>query len=139
MGTHSPTLSMEVWNLLWCHQRGGITLKVRHIPGRFNILADCLSRTLKPVPTKWCLNQTIANLVFSMMGYPNIDLFVTRLNNRLPVYVSRIPESKALAIDALSVSWDHMHRYTFHRFHVIPAIRNKIHLFQCWIVLVAPL
>ena len=31
-GTHSPTLCMEVWNLLlWCHQRG-ITLKIRHIP-----------------------------------------------------------------------------------------------------------
>ena len=98
----------------------GITLKVRHIPGIFNILADRLSRMLKPVPTKWCLNQTIASLVFSMMGYPNIDLFATRLNNRLPVYVSPIPDSKTLAIDALTISWDHIHGYAFPPFHVIP-------------------
>ena len=95
---------------------------------------------LKPVPTEWCLNQTIANLVFSLTGYPNIDLFVTGLNNsRLPIYVSPIPDSKALAIDALSVSWDHIHGYAFLPFHAIPAILNKICLFQCRIVLVAPL
>ena len=130
---------MEVWNLLlWCYQRG-ISLKVRYIPGRFNILADRLSRMLKPVPTEWCLNQTIANLVFSMSGYPSIDLFETSLNNRLPAYVSPIPDSKALAMDTLSVSWDYIHGYAFPPFHVIPAILNKIHLFQCRIVLVAPL
>ena len=39
----------------------GITLKVRHIPGRFNILADRLSRMFQPVPTEWCISQTIAN------------------------------------------------------------------------------
>ena len=129
---------MEVWNLLlWCHQRG-ITLKVRHIPGRFNILADYLSRMLKPVLTEWWLSQTIANLVFSMTGYPSIDLFATRLNNRLPMYVSPIPDSKALAIDTLSISWDHIHGYAFPLFHVIPAILNKICLFQCRIVLEAP-
>ena len=66
--------------------KGGITLKVRHIPGRFNILADSLSRMLKLVPIEWCFSQTKANLVFSMMGYPSIDLFETRLNNRLHVW-----------------------------------------------------
>ena len=127
--TLSPALYMEVWNLLlWCHQRG-ITLKVRHIPGRFNILADRLPRMLKPVPTEWCLNQTIAYLVFSVTGCPSIDLFATRLNNRLPMYVSPIPDSKALAIDALSISWDHIHGYAFPPFHAIPAILNKICMF----------
>ena len=48
-GTHSPTLCMEVWEtLLWCH-KNGISLGVRHIPGRTNILADRLSRSGKPV------------------------------------------------------------------------------------------
>ena len=44
-----------------------------------------------------------------------------------------------MAIDALSVSWDHIHGYAFPIFHVIPAILNKIYLFQCRIVLAAPL
>ena len=44
-GTHSPTLCMEVWEtLLWCHEIG-ISLRVRHIPGRTNIWqTDCHGR-----------------------------------------------------------------------------------------------
>ena len=82
---------------------------VRHIPGRFNILADRLSRMLKSIQTEWSLSQRIANQVFLMMGYPNIDLFATGLNNRLPIYVSPIPDNRALAIDALSMNWDRIH------------------------------
>ena len=67
-----------------------------------------------------CLSQTIANLVFSVTGYHNIDLFATRLNNRLSMYVSPIRDSKALAIDTLSISWDYIHGYAFPPFHVIP-------------------
>ena len=74
-----------------------------------------------------------------MTGYPNIDLFATSLNNRLPTYVSPIPDNRALAMDALSMNWDRIHGYAFPPFHIIPAILNKIHQFQCRIVLVAPL
>ena len=56
-----------------------------------------------------------------------------------PMYVLPITDRKALAIDSLSISWDHIHGYAFPLFHIIPAILNKIHLFQCRIVLVAPL
>ena len=48
-----------------------------------------------------------------MSGHPNIDLFATRLNNRLPLFVSPIPDSKALAIDAMSMNWDGIHAYAF--------------------------
>ena len=98
-GTHSPSLCMEVWEtLLWCFEKG-ISIRVRHIPGKTNILADCLSRMSKPISTEWSLNQEICNAIFSMTGYPNIDLFATRLNNQLPLYVSPIPDSQALSVD----------------------------------------
>ena len=43
-GTHSPSLCMLVWELLyWCHHRN-IHIQVRHIPGKLNVLADSLSR-----------------------------------------------------------------------------------------------
>ena len=138
-GTHSPTLCMEVWEtLLWCH-KNGISLRVRHIPGRNNILADQLSRSGKPISTEWSLNQSICSSIFLMTGKPNIDLFATRLNNRLPLYVSTIPDSKALAIDAMSMNWDGIHAYAFPPFHIIPAIPTKIRMHGCKIVLVAPL
>ena len=138
-GTHSPTLCVEVWEtLLWC-QETGISLRVRHIPGRTNILADRLSRSDKPISTEWSLNQSICNSIFLMSGHPNIDLFATRLNNRLPLFVSPIPDSKALAIDAMSMNWDGIHAYAFPPFHIIPAILTKIRMHRCKIVLIAPL
>ena len=57
--THSPNLCLEVWNLLnWCLQNR-IRLKIRRIPGKFNILADRLSRTNKPISIEWSLNQKL--------------------------------------------------------------------------------
>ena len=104
--THSPSLCMEVWETLrWC-DNGNINILVRHVPSKSNVLADWLSRLSMPISTEWCLDQTVCNLILSVTGYPNIDLFVTRLNNRLPVYVSPIPDDRALAIDALSMNCD---------------------------------
>ena len=138
-GTHSPSLCMEVWDtLLWCNQEG-IDLLVRHLPGKSNILADRLSRLSKPIATEWTLDQTICNSILSMTGFPNVDLFATRLNKRLPLYVSPIPDANALAIDAMSVNWDGMHAYAFPPFALIPVIINKIRQHHCKIVLVAPL
>ena len=137
-GTHSPSLCMEVWEtLLWCHSHR-ITLRVRHIPGKTNILADRLSRMSKAISTEWSLKQSICNALFRVTGYPNIDLFATRLNNRLPLYVSPIPDSRALSVDALSMNWDRIHAYAFPPFHIIPKVLSKVRSHQCRIVLIAP-
>ena len=41
---HSPNLCVEVWEILyWCLEHN-IVLRICHIPGKFNILADHLSR-----------------------------------------------------------------------------------------------
>ena len=81
----------------------------------------------------------IANKIFQTMDFPSIDLFATRLNHRLPLYVSPIPDQKALSIDALTMDWNHIHAYAFPPSHLIPAVINKIRLSQCKIVLIAPL
>ena len=50
-GTHSPNFCVEVWKILnWCLEHD-IVIRVRHIPGKFNILADRLSRLDKPIKT----------------------------------------------------------------------------------------
>ena len=138
-GTHSPDLCLEVWNIInWCLQSKIELVIIRHIPGKFNILADRLSRITKPISTEWSLDQSVANAIFQMTDFSNIDLFATRLNNRLPVYVSPIPDQKALAIDSLSMNWDRIHAYAFPPFHLIPTVLNKIRLSDCRIVLIAP-
>ena len=138
-GTHSTELSEEVWNVLNLCLAHNIHLLAKHIPGRLNILADRMSRIDKPISTEWSLNREIANKIFQIMGFPSIDLFATRLNHRLPIYVSPIPDQKVLSIDALSMDWNRMHTYAFPPFHLIPAVINKIRLSQCKIVLIAPL
>ena len=138
-GTHSTELSEEVRNVLNLCLAHNIQLLAKHIPGRFNALADRMSRVGKPISTEWSLNQEIANKIFQIMDFPSIDLFATHLNHRLPFYVSPIPDQKALSIDALTMDWNHIHAYAFPPFHLIPAVINKVRLSQCKIVLIAPL
>ena len=111
-GTHSPNLCVEVWEILNFCQEHDI-VRVRHIPGKFNILADRLSRLHRPIRTAWALDQSVANSVFQMLKFPNVDLFATRFNHKLPLYVSPVSDSHALAVDALSMNWDYLHAYAF--------------------------
>ena len=138
-GTHSTVLSEEVWNILNLCLAHNIQLLAKHIPGRFNTLADQMSRMDKPIPTEWSLNQEIANKIFQIMDFPSIDLFATHLNHRLPLYVSPIPDQKALSIDAISMDWNRIHAYAFPPFHLIQTVINKIRISQCKKVLIAPL
>ena len=76
-GTHSPNLCVEEWKILhWCLEHD-IIIRIHHIPGKFNILADCLSRLDRPLKTEWTLEQSVANYIFQMLNYPNVDLFAT--------------------------------------------------------------
>ena len=112
-GTHSPNLCMEVWEILhWCLEHD-IVIRVFHIPGKFIILADRLSRLDRPLKTELALDQSVANSVFQMLNYPNVDLFATRFNHKLPLYVSPVPDSHALERDALSANWNFLHAYAF--------------------------
>ena len=112
-GTHSPNLCTEVWKILnWCLEQD-IMVRVRHIPGKFNILTDRLSRLDKPIKTEWALDQMTANFIFQVFNFPNVDLFATWFNHKLPLYVSPVPDNYALAVDALSMNWNSLHAYAF--------------------------
>ena len=67
-GTHSPDLCVQVWKiLLWCLKHH-IVIRVRHIPGKFNVLADRLSRIDKVVKTVGI------GSVDSKFNFPNVQL-----------------------------------------------------------------
>ena len=70
-------------------------IRVCHIPGKFNILADRLSRLDRPLKTEWALNQSVANYIFQMLNYPNVDLFAIRFSHKLPLYVSPVLDDHA--------------------------------------------
>ena len=135
---HSPNLCVEVWKILSWFLEHDIVIRVRHIPGKFNILVDRLSQLDKPIKTEWALDQTVANSVFQILNFPNVDLFAIGFNHKLPLYVSPVQDNKALAIDALSMDWNHLHAYAFPTSILIPAVLEKIQRHQCRIVLIAP-
>ena len=133
-GTHSPNLCIEVWKILNWYLKQDIVVRDRHIPGKFNILADRLSRLDKPINTEWAEWRTTANSIFQMLNYPNVDLFATRFN----LYVSPVPDSHALAIDALLMNWNSLHAYAFPPTILISSVLAKIRQSQRRIVLIAP-
>ena len=62
--TRSPNLCVEVLEILhWCLEHD-VVIRVRHIPGKLNILADRLLGMDKPLKIDWALDQSVANTIF---------------------------------------------------------------------------
>ena len=86
--TKSATLCALIWRILtWCHNNK-VTLRARHVPGSLNVIADGLSRRNQIQSTEWSLSPLIFKKVFRVWENPQVDLFATSLNKKLPLYVS---------------------------------------------------
>ena len=76
-----------------CHQQK-IRLRARYLAGVLNLGADMLSRTADPVQSEWTLSPAVVNFLWDRYGKPEIDLFATCLNNRLPRYMPLVQTRK---------------------------------------------
>lgn len=137
-GTHSLSLFQETQLLFELCLELQVSLLAKHIPGRLNVLADGLSRHHQLLPSEWSLHQEVASLIFQELGLPMVDLFATRLNHRLPLYVSPVQDPGAWALDALTLDWHLLVGYAFPPFNLIPQILRKVRTSDCQILLVAP-
>ena len=63
---------------LWCFKNNSL-ISAAHTPGKHSIEADKFSRKLIN-NTEWQLSPKIFIEVFNKFGYPEIDLFATRIN-----------------------------------------------------------
>lgn len=138
-GTHSVALLQGAFQLLvWCHQHG-IQLRARHIPGRLNVIADVLSRSHQVIPTEWRLHPDVVLKIFQLWGTPQLDLFATRYNAQLPRFVSPVPDSKAHAVDALSIQWTGMWAYAYPPPPLLTKVLTKVMEDGAELTLIAPL
>lgn len=137
-GTHSRRLCLLAMDVLLFCDAAGILISVRHIPGRLNVLADGLSRS-QSLPSEWTLNTEVFTMILQHFPLMSVDLFATRLNNRLPVFVSPVPDPRAWAVDALFLDWTNLDLYAFPPTPLIPKILQRLELFQCAMTLIAPL
>ena len=111
-GTKSWSLCLEARLLYdWAIQHQ-VTLRAIHRPGVDNVLADYLSRS-RPDPLEWSLSKRVCEDLFSQWGRPQIDLFASQQNHRLPLWYSRLPCPEALGSDAFTHSWTGLHVYAF--------------------------
>ena len=138
-GMRSGPLYALLWRILtWCttHQ---VTLKARHIPGRLNVVADKLSRLGKTIQTEWALLPEVFQTICSRWHWPQIDLFATRFNNKLPLFVSPVPDPLATAVDALSLQWEDLDAYAFPPTAMLGKVVEKLQGTPCKrIILIAP-
>ena len=138
-GMRSGSLCALLWRLLsWCHHRG-ITLRARHIPGRLNVIADKLSRHNQVIQTEWSLSPQVFSQLCSKWPPPLVDLCATRFNHKLPSLVSPVPDQAAWAVDALSLSWEHLDAYAFPPVSLLPQVVSKLRDQGCHrMILIAP-
>ena len=112
-GMRSGPLCALLWRILtWC-TRNQVTLKARHIPGQLNVVADKLSRLGQTIQTEWSLLPEVFQTICSRWHHPQIDLFARRFNHKLPRFVSPVPDPLAIAVDALSLTWEDLDAYAF--------------------------
>ena len=128
-------VALSIWNWAQSHN---VWLSVTHIPGVDNVLADLRSRKFKD-HLEWSLNFKIFEEICLWFGTPDVDLFASRNNTKLPRYVSWEPEPDSWRTDAFSFSWnDNMLYYCFPPFSLLPRVINKIQQDQARAIVIAP-
>ena len=133
-----PTLCPIMENLDLVYQETSNS-KARHIPGRLNVVADKLSRLGQTIQTEWSLLPEVFQAICSRWHRPQIDLFATRFNNKLPLFVSPVPDPLATAVDALSLSWEDLDAYAFPPTAILGKVVEKLQDSPCKrIILIAP-
>ena len=137
-GAHSFSLSRRAEEiLLWCQEQN-ILLSAKYLPGKLNILADCLSRSHMILPTEWTLVHQVLEPIWSIWFKPQVDIFATRFSRRLPLFVSPVPDPQAWAVDALSISWTNLSAYAFPPFPILGKVIRKVRADKATVILIAP-
>ena len=104
------SLAELIWNRVTAFNW---TLNISHIAGTFNVIADQLSRNTS-LSTEWSLAEQDFQKVLELNPLLEVDLFATKLNKKLPVYVSPCPDPEASAVNALTTPWEKWnHLYLF--------------------------
>ena len=124
----------EIWG--WCIERR-IWLSASHIAGVDNTRADRENRQFSD-NREWILNTKIFKQVVSVFGMPDIDLFSSRLNNQVPLFVTWRPEPGSYAVDAFSITWNNNLCYIFPPFNFISRVIQKILQDEADVILIAP-
>ncbi|KAI5644645.1 hypothetical protein NE865_03297 [Phthorimaea operculella] len=136
-GTRSQPLldlTCQIYRILDLHE---IKLTLHHIPGRFNVEADHLSR--QRFPPEWHLLPQLTWRIFAKWGVPTIDLFASKRAHVVPRYASLdITDNQAEFHDALSQTWTYPLAWVFPPPFLLPRVLAHLNNAQGLYLIVAP-
>ena len=91
------------------------------------------------IQTEWSLLPEIFQRICSRWHRPQIDLFATRFNHKLPQFVSPVPDTLAVAVDALTLPWEDLDAYAFPPTAILGKVVEKLLDSPCRrLILIAP-
>ena len=107
--TRSPPMWKWSLRILLLARKREFYLQAVHIRGVSNVLADALSRST-PIPTEWTLDNESFGRVQALLPDLQIDMFATRNNNQLPLFISPVLDSRTQLVDAFQQDWNQWER-----------------------------
>lgn len=119
---HLNEITRQIWQ--WCEERH-IFIFASYIKSKDNVDADRESRRTN-IDTEWQLSQVAFNKITETYGFPEIDLFASRLNAKCFLYVSWKRDPDAHNIDAFTINWKSYFFYCFPPFSLILKCLRKI-------------
>ena len=99
--------------------------------------ADTASREFN-TRTEWMLRKEVFHDIIRHFYVPEIDLFASRLNHQLPLFVSRQPDLGATAVDAFQLDWSQWTSFIHPPVVLLPGILQKVRDDKATALLVAP-
>ena len=74
--------------------------------------------------TEWSLDRRVTNLLFNIWGQPTVDLFTTRLNNKVETFFSRLSDPLALQGNSL---WAECSKGLLYMYPPLPLLSLALH------------
>ena len=112
--------------------------KPRHIPGCLNVITELLSRSNQVQSTESSLHPQVFKQICLKWFTPHVDLFATRLNHKVPLYVSPVPGQNSWDTDALNINWSGLTAYAYPPTALLHRVIQKVRQSNCLIIIIAP-
>ncbi|XP_041417454.1 uncharacterized protein LOC121393326 [Xenopus laevis] len=87
---------------------------------------------------EWSLRLDVFTQLVTRWGRPDIDMFASRHNFKVPTYCARSQDPKAAYVDALVIPWIFKRVYAFPPLALLPRVIRKIRQERTETILIAP-